>query len=348
MDIQTPDKEPGISILKPGEVLIMRTCTPQMTGYNGFKWPEMGPVEAPDWNPEAVCGKGLHGMLWGCGDGSLLNWNADAKWLVVAVSESSIIDLGGKVKFPRGRVVFSGKREGATSLIQAYGTAGTATAGDRGTATAGDGGTATAGDGGTATAGDSWHRDGWNPWHRDGWNRWHRDGWIWWHRDGWNRWHRDGWNRWHRDGWRQVAPRRLETGGTATAGYGGTATAGTAGTATAGYGGTATAGNSGTATAGTAGTATAGDAGTATAGYAGTATAGYGGTATAGDDGTATAGTVAPRRLEVVVAQGPYSLLYALKSLALSRSNSILAMTQCQVLTWKSWQRLWNHMSSSG
>src|ERR1700677_4819450 len=165
MDIQTPDKEPGISILKPGEVLIMRTCTPQMTGYNGFKWPEMGPVEAPDWNPEAVCGKGLHGMLWGCGDGSLLNWNADAKWLVVAVSESSIIDLGGKVKFPRGRVVFSGKREGATSLIQAYapsgvaiiggtataGCAGTATAGDHGTATAGYGGTATAGYGGTAT-----------------------------------------------------------------------------------------------------------------------------------------------------------------------------------------------------
>jgi hypothetical protein len=187
----------------------------------------------------------LHGWLHGQGDAGVATINDDSKWLVVEVESSSIVQLGGKVKFPRALVRFAGDRKTATDYLLAndplslnvavigaqllvgdkesvtVGAFGTATAGDRGTATAGDRGTATAGDRGTATAGDR---------------------------------------------------------GTATAGYGGTATAGDRGTATAGYGGTATAGDRGTATAGYGGTATAGYRGTATAGYGGTATAGYGGT----------------------------------------------------------------------
>jgi hypothetical protein len=203
-------------------VLVLRTCSADLTSYNGFKWPDSGEVSASDWSSKVCCGYGLHGLKWGEGDGGLLCWDASAKWLVVEVPADSLVELNGKVKFPSGRVVYCGEREGATQLIYAArpgvivgltaqgqtvatGYRGTATAGYRGTATAGNYGTATAGNYGTATAG---YR------------------------------------------------------GTATAGYRGTATAGNYGTATAGEGGTATAGEGGTATAGYRGTATAGEGGT--------------------------------------------------------------------------------------
>ena len=203
-------------------VLVLRTCGADMTSYGGFKWPTSGYAAAPDWNPEHICGNGLHGLLFGVGDGSLLDWSLDAKWLVCEVDPATVVDLDGKVKFPRCNVLYSGSRPEATRIISerhpgkavvggtaTAGYGGTATAGYRGTATAGYGGTATAGDEGTATAGASGTATA---------------------------------------GYR----------GTATAGYGGTATAGDEGTATAGYRGTATAGYGGTATAGDEGTATAG------------------------------------------------------------------------------------------
>jgi hypothetical protein len=149
------------------KVLVLRTCARDMTSYRGtFTWPKSGPVEAPDWKPEQARGHGLHGLLWGEGEGGQLDWSEDAKWLVVEVARTSVVDLDGKVKFPRGEVVFCGDRKGATEYVQARrpgaavcgatataGYAGTATAGYAGTATAGDAGTATAGVRGTATAG---------------------------------------------------------------------------------------------------------------------------------------------------------------------------------------------------
>jgi hypothetical protein len=204
---------------KAETVLILRTCAADMTSYNGFVWPESGPVEAPDWNDGAHCGNGLHGFLWGEGDAGLANWSDDAKWLVVEVEKSTTVDLDGKVKFPRGDVVYCGTRFDATAYLYDHGgrgyaiIGGTATAGDRGTATAGDRGTATAGYAGTATAGD--------------------------------------------DGTATAGNRGTATAGddgTATAGHAGTATAGDDGTATAGNRGTATAGHAGTATAGDEGT----------------------------------------------------------------------------------------------
>jgi hypothetical protein len=217
-------------------------------------WPRKGLVKAPDWDPAPRCGHGLHGCLKGEGDADLLNWSESAVWQVVEVRADEVVELSGKVKFPRGKVLISGTRKEATDLlvsscpgsavIGAFVTAGdcgTATAGYRGTATAGDYGTATAGYRGTATAGVRGTATAGNC-------------------------------------------------GTATAGDCGTATAGNCGTATAGDCGTATAGNCGTATAGVRGTATAGNCGTATAGVRGTATAGDYGTATAGYRGTATAG----------------------------------------------------------
>jgi hypothetical protein len=215
----------------------MRTCNANMTSYGGFKWPRKGLVTCSDWEPTYKCGNGLHGLLNGEGNGSLLNWSGDAVWLVVMVEESAILsgqgDLTDKCKFPCGTVVFSGARDKAIAEMVKRGAnlakivGGTATAGGGGGGVGGvgggaggGGGTATAGDYGTATAG---------------------------------------------------------VGGTATAGVGGTAAAGDYGTATAADRGTAMAGDYGTATAGVGGTATAADRGTATAGVGGTATAGVGG-----------------------------------------------------------------------
>ena len=142
-------------------VYVMR-CTPaRMVTTNGFRWPESGPVECPDWSPRAECGNGLHGWLWGEGDLSASGgvWeDPNARWLVVRVLAADIVKLNRKVKFPRGEVVFCGGREAAAAEICRLGATGpvhfsTATAGDAGTATAGDAGTATAGYAGTATAG---------------------------------------------------------------------------------------------------------------------------------------------------------------------------------------------------
>lgn len=142
-------------------VYVLRCCAPDMTSYDGFRWPESGPVEAPCWDPEPCCGFGLHGWLWGDGDASVSAYvdDNDARWLVVRVNAGSVVDLDGKVKFPCGEVVFCGDRAAAAAEIVRLGASGTVigamvTAGYSGTATAGDRGTATAGDGGTATAGD--------------------------------------------------------------------------------------------------------------------------------------------------------------------------------------------------
>lgn len=149
----------GAIVARAGHVWVLRVVRADMTSRDGFRWPTSGPVEAPDWSPTAECGRGLHGWMRGEGDGSTAPpyaWEPDARWLVVEVAEADVIDLGGKVKFPRGTVVMCGARlEATTAIAQAYPGAivvgGTATAGYRGTATAGDRGTATAGDGGTIT-----------------------------------------------------------------------------------------------------------------------------------------------------------------------------------------------------
>ena len=146
------------------KVLVLRACRPNMqspsSDARGFTWPEAGEVAAPDWDPYPRCGGGLHGWLWGEGKvhgnipDDVIN-DPKSRWLVVEVAKSSIVELPGKVKFPRGEVVFVGDREAAVAYLVERAPSGksiafnTATAGDRGTATAGYGGTATAGESGT-------------------------------------------------------------------------------------------------------------------------------------------------------------------------------------------------------
>ena len=152
----------------PRQRAMLRTCAADMTAYNGFRWPESGPVTAPDWNPAPICGGGLHGLLDGCGDASLLCWDADARWLVVEVDEWVAID-DAKVKAPAGRVVFCGAKSDAVALgVERYGwdvarcvgasvqvaCAAHGTGGYGSTITGGYGSTITGGDRSTITGGD--------------------------------------------------------------------------------------------------------------------------------------------------------------------------------------------------
>lgn len=100
---------------KPNRVLVLRSCEwdrddQLATGYKGFEWPtEPGAeVVAPDWDPIARCGHGLHGLLWGVGNPSLMV-RGRAIWMVVEVHEADIVWVNdNKVKFPVGRIVYAG------------------------------------------------------------------------------------------------------------------------------------------------------------------------------------------------------------------------------------------------
>ena len=99
-------------------VYAIRASNKDRKAHGGFLWPESGLVEAPDWNPVAECGGGLHGCVWGIGDWSLLRASdPTATWQVVEVPASEVVDLGGKSKFPRCWLVHSGGRTAALCLI---------------------------------------------------------------------------------------------------------------------------------------------------------------------------------------------------------------------------------------
>lgn len=138
-----------------GDAYILRTCAADMTSRGGFVWPREGKVAAPDWAATASCGAGLHGFLWGEGDGGLAYWGSDAVWVVARVEQW--VDLGGKVKFPEAEAVFAGSRSEATDRIIALGARGavigcTLTGGDGSTLTGGHRSTLTGGYGSTLTA----------------------------------------------------------------------------------------------------------------------------------------------------------------------------------------------------
>jgi len=137
---------------KKGCVLVLKSLAANLVAaHNRFQWPEKGQVFCPDWKPTKECGNGLHGWKWGEGDAGLRCKDDDAKWLILSVVESDIIDLTDKVKFPQCEVVYCGTRDEAVQIIQHYAPAGnkcvygTSTSGHRGTSTSGDRGTSTSG-----------------------------------------------------------------------------------------------------------------------------------------------------------------------------------------------------------
>ena len=141
---------------------LLKTVAADGAADGDFVWPlEVGAeVTAPDWDPTPVCGGGLHGLLDGRGNGSLINWSTDAVWIVAEIpDDETVVDLDGKVKVRRCIVRHVGDKTSAPEFLAAHGHTegvvyGTATAGVSGAATAGDYGTATAGVSGTATAGE--------------------------------------------------------------------------------------------------------------------------------------------------------------------------------------------------
>lgn len=116
-----PKHVPLVKVISDMEtVLVLKTVDKDMKAHGGFTYPTSGIVVAPDWEPTEEYGNGLHGFLWGAGDSKLLSWNDDAKWLVLKVLKKDIIDLVGKVKFPKGEVIHVGDRKSATDFICAH------------------------------------------------------------------------------------------------------------------------------------------------------------------------------------------------------------------------------------
>ena len=138
---------------------VLRTCDADLRSWNGFQWPEKGKVSCSDWDPKPECGNGLHGLLNGDGNGSLLDWQPDAKWLVVSVNPKDIVDLDDKVKFKEGIVVHCGDRKSATDFIISKGADPSKvvgaffTGGDNSTVTGGHDSTVTGGNDSTVTGG---------------------------------------------------------------------------------------------------------------------------------------------------------------------------------------------------
>lgn len=163
--------------METGKVLVLRCVREDMSSSLMFYWPVIGSVECEDWDSKPVCGNGLHGWLWGEGDIYMCPyWKIQTnKWLVVEVDSTSIVQLDGKVKFPKGKVVLCGTQDEASMYVYnrapsesavmlakvsvgdhksvRVGMHGTATSGHYGTSIAGNGGIAVSGDHGTSRAG---------------------------------------------------------------------------------------------------------------------------------------------------------------------------------------------------
>jgi hypothetical protein len=102
----------------PKYVYVLRVNDPENKSRNKtFQYPKKGTVTAPDWIPDPVCGRGLHGWENGEGDCLAADWHEDGVWLVLRVLESDLVRLNGKVKFKTGTVAHAGTKESATRYI---------------------------------------------------------------------------------------------------------------------------------------------------------------------------------------------------------------------------------------
>lgn len=94
---------------------MLRTCKENLSSRNEFQYPKEGFVQAPDWNPEPICGYGLHGLLMGKGDYYLCNY---PKWMIVEIDPETVVKISDdKIKVPYGWVVFVGKKQAAFSFL---------------------------------------------------------------------------------------------------------------------------------------------------------------------------------------------------------------------------------------
>ena len=104
------------------DFLFLRSADSDGKAHGGFQWPTVAGemVTAPDWNPEPICGGGLHGLAEGVGDWGLLKTPSDstALWYVCGAIRSEAVTVDDlKIKVPRCRVLYVGSFAGAMDLI---------------------------------------------------------------------------------------------------------------------------------------------------------------------------------------------------------------------------------------
>ena len=104
------------------EVLILRCINKDGTSYNGFVNPmKVGESIKPDtWDPDPVCGDGIHGWAWGLGlgDGKDPQW--DGIWQVAGCLPKDVVgNIEGdrKCKFSKGILRFVGGWDEAMRFI---------------------------------------------------------------------------------------------------------------------------------------------------------------------------------------------------------------------------------------
>jgi hypothetical protein len=129
-----PKRKPAPKSAAPAAVVpevvhVLKCVGPNGEAYGGFRWPLTvgATVEAPDFRKNAECGRGLHGWLDGQGDHAAAGartTDPQSVWMVLDVVKAAIIDLGGKVKFPRCVVRFVGTRDAAAAEIARLGAVG--------------------------------------------------------------------------------------------------------------------------------------------------------------------------------------------------------------------------------
>ena len=70
--------------------------------YDGYRWPEIGAwAEAPDWNPDAVCGGGFHGQ----GPGGYGYCQGGSRFELCETKGHRVIVDGNKVKVRHARIL---------------------------------------------------------------------------------------------------------------------------------------------------------------------------------------------------------------------------------------------------
>jgi len=104
------------------DFIFLRSTNLDGSSSRGFVWPrEVGAiVEAPDWNPEPVCGYGLHGIKSGLGDWGLMTSPGDPSalwWVLGARSDESVSINEEKIKVRRCKVLYFGSFAGAMALV---------------------------------------------------------------------------------------------------------------------------------------------------------------------------------------------------------------------------------------
>jgi hypothetical protein len=140
-----------------------------------FEWPAtlFTEVFAPNWDPEPICGKGLHALL--PGQQAPGKWYENGAWLLVSADQNTIVNLedGAKCKVPRMTVLAIAYTSGPTIIPQLLKDLGydnpiykaaiidmteatNVSVGKCGVAVVGFRSTATAGDLGIAIATESW------------------------------------------------------------------------------------------------------------------------------------------------------------------------------------------------